>query len=286
VHLRFHPDAATFLDAAGPALRADPLANQMPLGVADAIRYDPRRYGDAVRMCTVHADDGAVIGALLHTPPWLPGLSAMPLDAAAFAGAAYAAAHPDVNGAFGRTEAALAFAAAAYGVRAAVEPAVAATLLLDGAMGLFALTAVAELPRAAGGRRPATPDDAALLHTWLLAFHDEAIPTEPPLGPTAGATAAARGTGHFWVEAGDPVAYATYGRSVEGWVSIGPVYTPPEHRGRGYATSLVAEMSAAALAEGRVGCTLFTDLANPTSNAIYERIGYRRVGTMARYAIR
>jgi uncharacterized protein len=60
-------------------------------------------------------------------------------------------------------------------------------------------------------------------------------------------------------------------------VRIGPVYTPPELRGRGYATSLAAEVSRRRLAAGRRFCFLYTDLANPTSNAIYERIGYRRV---------
>lgn len=62
-------------------------------------------------------------------------------------------------------------------------------------------------------------------------------------------------------------------------MSIGPVYTPPELRRRGCATGLVAEMSRPALAEGRVACTPLTDLANPTSNHIYERVGYRRIGT-------
>lgn len=292
MHLRAHPTADAFLDVAGPLLRADPLVHQMPLGIADALRSDPRRYGDAVRLVTVHegavGDEGcALLGAILHTPPWLPGLSSMPAEVAAFAGAAYAAAHPDVNGAFGVDATALAFAAAAYGARAASPDATVRPggLVFDGGMGLFGLTAVADLPRAPGARRPANPEDAALLQRWLEAFHDEAVPTDPPLGPTAGAAAAARGAGHFWIHDGEPVAYASFGRNVEGWVSVGPVYTPPELRGHGYATTLVADMSRLALDEGRVGCTLFTDLANPTSNRIYERIGYRRVGTMARYRL-
>jgi predicted GNAT family acetyltransferase len=54
------------------------------------------------------------------------------------------------------------------------------------------------------------------------------------------------------------------------------VYTPPEHRSRGYASSLVATLSAERLASGRRYCYLYTDLANPVSNRTYERIGYRR----------
>ncbi len=278
---RSWPDAASFLEVAGAHLRADPLVNQMPIGIAGALVGDPRRYGDAVRFHTVHDEGGACVGAVLHTPPWLPHVSRMSLAAAVFAGARFADDHPDVNGAFGLDDAALAFAAAAAARRPdppRVEP--------DGAMGLFALAEVADLPCAPGARRPADARDAALLQRWLAAFHDEAVPTDPPVGPDAGANAAARGTGHLWVDGGVPVAYASFGRSVEGWVSVGPVYTPRELRGRGYATSLVADMSRLALAEGRVGCTLFTDLANPTSNAIYERIGYRRLGTMRRIALR
>jgi predicted GNAT family acetyltransferase len=59
-------------------------------------------------------------------------------------------------------------------------------------------------------------------------------------------------------------------------VRIGPVYTPPELRGRGYASSAVAARSRLAIQNG-LRCTLFTDLANPTSNKIYADVGYRRV---------
>jgi predicted GNAT family acetyltransferase len=60
---------------------------------------------------------------------------------------------------------------------------------------------------------------------------------------------------------------------------VGPVYTPPEHRGRGYASAAVAEVSRQILAAGDRAC-LFTDQANPTSNRIYESLGYRPVGDM------
>jgi predicted GNAT family acetyltransferase len=65
---------------------------------------------------------------------------------------------------------------------------------------------------------------------------------------------------------------------VAGVVRIGPVYTPMEHRRRGYAGSAVAAASRRALARGAERCMLFTDLANPTSNKIYAEVGYRRVG--------
>ncbi len=58
---------------------------------------------------------------------------------------------------------------------------------------------------------------------------------------------------------------------------VGPVYTPPELRGRGYASAITAAATQRILASGRRFCFLYTDLANPTSNSIYQQIGYRPV---------
>jgi predicted GNAT family acetyltransferase len=64
---------------------------------------------------------------------------------------------------------------------------------------------------------------------------------------------------------------------IAGSARVAPVYTPPEHRGRGYAAAVTAEVSAAARRAGADEVLLFTDLANPTSNGVYTRIGYRPV---------
>ena len=70
---------------------------------------------------------------------------------------------------------------------------------------------------------------------------------------------------------------------VAGVPRIGPVYTPPAHRRRGYAGTAVAEVSRRALAAGASICMLFTDLGNPTSNKIYAEVGYRRFGEREEY---
>ena len=75
-----------------------------------------------------------------------------------------------------------------------------------------------------------------------------------------------------------------YGSPTPTGVRIGPVYTPPEFRGRGYASALTAHVSTEQLAAGRSFCFLYTDLANPTSNKIYVAIGYRRVCDSVQYA--
>jgi predicted GNAT family acetyltransferase len=68
-----------------------------------------------------------------------------------------------------------------------------------------------------------------------------------------------------------------------GYARIGPVYTPPEHRGRGYATALVAVASRELIARGASRVFLTTDLANPVSNAIYARVGFRPVDDTVGY---
>jgi len=80
-----------------------------------------------------------------------------------------------------------------------------------------------------------------------------------------------------------PVSCALFGPSTPNSARIGSVYTPPEHRRRGYATANVAAVSQRALEAGHRYCCLFTDLANPTSNSIYRKIGYRPVCDYAEY---
>jgi predicted GNAT family acetyltransferase len=87
----------------------------------------------------------------------------------------------------------------------------------------------------------------------------------------------ARGGIFIWDDDG-PVSLVGANPPVAGVVRIGPVYTPPEHRRRGYAGHAVAEVSRRALQAGASRCMLFTDLANLTSNKIYAEVGFRVFG--------
>jgi predicted GNAT family acetyltransferase len=89
--------------------------------------------------------------------------------------------------------------------------------------------------------------------------------------------------GHLWIWEDDaPVAMTGLFAEVCNVVRVGPVYTPPDRRNHGYASSLVAALSRVVLERGQ-RCILYTDLENPTSNAIYRAIGYRAVAEALRY---
>ena len=88
---------------------------------------------------------------------------------------------------------------------------------------------------------------------------------------------------HLW-EDGDVVSLAGTGGRTPNGIRIGPVYTPPDARRRGYASALVAAISQEALDAGCRFCFLFTDLANPTANHIYQAIGYAPVRDVEAYA--
>ena len=79
----------------------------------------------------------------------------------------------------------------------------------------------------------------------------------------------------LWEADGQPVSIACNTMPVTSMVRIGPVYTPPQARGHGYASAATAALSRRLLEAGAEEVVLFTDLANPVSNSIYQRIGYR-----------
>jgi RimJ/RimL family protein N-acetyltransferase len=138
------------------------------------------------------------------------------------------------------------------------------------------LTEVSDPPLPAPGRlRQATGAERELLVAWEEAFAVEAGLAESSEAPRSVARRLASG-GQFVWEDGEPVATLTMSPPVAGTLRIGPVYTPPEHRRHGYASSAVAAASRRALAGVARQCMLFTDLANPTSNRIYATVGFRR----------
>lgn len=139
-------------------------------------------------------------------------------------------------------------------------------------------------PSPAPGRlRLAALTDLDLITDWTFAFQTEALHR----GDLAEAREVARykindQDLYLW-EDGQPVSMASQSRPTRNGICISLVYTPPEWRGRGYASACVAGLSQSLLDSGRKFCVLFTDLANPTSNHIYQTIGYRPIADFTEY---
>ncbi len=145
------------------------------------------------------------------------------------------------------------------------------------AQALHRLDRLAWKPDVPGRLRPAARDELELLRHWTQAFAVEARLPDAPARPPERLAALDEERLYVWDDAG-PVATAAWLRPTPNGVSIGHVYTPPELRGRGYASALVAALSQLLLDGGKSFCCLFTDLANPVSNRIYARLGFERVG--------
>jgi RimJ/RimL family protein N-acetyltransferase len=229
------------------------------------------RYADSRPLFAYgRAADGTVNLAVLRTPPW--PLLASDLDPALADGLLerWLASDPDLPGVSGTLAAARAVSDA-WCRRSGGQS------RCRMQMALHSLDTVVDPPRpASGSLRLPRQGERALLLDWHRAFERDAgvaVSDEP------GALIDER-LGHdgwlVWDDHG-PVSLVGVNRPVAGTVRLGPVYTPPELRNRGYASAAVAAASRRALTQGATRCILFTDLANPTSNGIYGQVGYRRI---------
>jgi uncharacterized protein len=272
-------DAAVFLAEAKPLLLADEARHNLILGIAGNVRDGV--YGD-FRLWLVR-DGREVVAAALQTPPYNLILAA-PRSPEALAVLAESLADEELPGVVGAEPEAVEFAA--VWTRHTGVPA-----RTNMRQGVYELERVAPLPAVPGSARVATERDREIVLRWILAFAEEALHGGGPGRDRAGEMfehrLASPSAGILlWEDGGEPVSLAGWGGPTPNGIRVGPVYTPPELRGLGYATALTAELSQRLLdgrlfEGGRRFCFLYTDLANPTSNAIYERIGYRRVAESA-----
>ena len=150
--------------------------------------------------------------------------------------------------------------------------------------GVYALQVVLPGRRAAGRVRRAVAADRAPASAWFDAFALEALHRADDSGDALFASFVADPVRrlYLWTTPEGTVVsmVGRSGRTPTG-VRIGPVYTPPEHRGRGYGEALVAAVSQRELDEGARACFLYTDLDYGASNRLYLRIGYAQVGEAA-----
>lgn len=265
-----------FLDVAGEFLEEREAEHNLIFGICSTIEQDPTLYPTRYLASVLHGDK--VVAAALRTPPWRLVLSMADHPGAIHRLVDDLAGEP-LPGAVGPSEAVAAFAEA-WG-RAAGVP-----THLSRHERSFRLRAVI-LPRPTSGEMVRAGNaHLGVLTEWARAFHEEAIGDSPMQDYEAKADRWVRGIGrvaYIWLDGGRPVSLACVGGLTPHGIRVGPVYTPPGHRGRGYASNLVAQASQLQLDSGREFVFLFTDLANLTSNKIYQDIGYEPVNDVDEY---
>lgn len=145
----------------------------------------------------------------------------------------------------------------------------------------YQLETVTPVRGVSGYMRKAEARDRDLLIRWYDAFAvealDESLDDIPERVDGFLNASADQRRFYLWEDAGQAVSMAGYTRPTPNGYSVSYVYTPPDQRKRGYASAIVAGVSQHVLDMGRKYTFLFTDLANPTSNHIYQEIGYRPV---------
>jgi predicted GNAT family acetyltransferase len=265
--------APGFLAAAGDFLGRREAEHNLVFGIAANLTADPGLSAGPPLLATV-SQGGDVVAAALMTPPWNIVLSCTDRpEAWAALVSDIAATSTVVPGVTAPVDSAAAFASA----WTAVHDVVAERAMAER---IYRLERVIPPVGVPGAMRLGTTFDRDLLVSWVNAFLVEAL---EPRNPEEAAILVDRSfragtrTWYLWEDGGRPVSVAATGGPTPRGIRVGPVYTPPEVRGHGYASAVTAAASQAELEKGRTFVFLFTDLENPTSNKIYQRIGYEPV---------
>ena len=274
--LAFHrfDDVDEFLAATGDFLAAREAEHNLLWGISSQVRGFPELFEEPPTFASVTDAGGRVVAVTLRTPPWNQVLSEVDDPAAVDLLVEELSGEP-LPGLTGPSEPTARFALV-------WERRTGRRATLDVEERIFRLERLVPPERpAAGSWRLAEPRDRELVADWLVRFGAEAAPNQPPLiDPltTADRWIARRyRTLYLWEADGGVVSLVGAGGETPHGIRVGPVYTPPDRRGRGYASSLTAAATQDQLDRGRQFVFLFTDLANPTSNKIYQAIGYEPV---------
>lgn len=262
---------ADFLAAGGDFLAAREAEHNLILGIASSLVGSPDRY-DGPPYLAVVSDGDRVVMAAMRTPPFNLVLSEVD-DPAALAVLAADLVGSELPGVVGPPQAAREFADRWMRSEGGTW-----AVVIDER--IYRLSAVRAPPPAPGSWRSAGPADRDLLAGWLVDFGIEALNDADAVRVELGLDEWAAGWGRrfwLWETGGRPVALVAASGETPHGIRIGPVYTPPPHRARGYASNLTAAVSQALLDEGRTFCFLYTNLANGTANRIYQAIGYEPV---------
>ena len=261
-----HAGPGDFLQRAESWLLASEAEHNLHLSLA-YVRRDAGATGADVLFGTVE-QDGDLVGCVIRTPPHKVLITSMPPEAAPDIVGPVAELYDEIPAVLGQADSAVAVASAW-------------TALKGGGwetgmqQRIYRLDQVEPVRPVPGAMRLATMDDLELLTDWGTGFARDAGHAFL-LAREQVNRMIERQDLHIWQDE-SPVSMAVAQGATPNGCRIGYVYTPPELRGRGYASALVARLSQRMLDSGMTFCVLYTDLGNSTPNAIYQRIGYNAI---------
>jgi predicted GNAT family acetyltransferase len=273
-----HATAAYFHAAVRPALEQHEAEHHLVLGVAEGV-LSGRANDSGLFAASVHDAHGLALAAFMvrDRPLLIASDEEDVARASALVGDALAAAGHMPAHVIGAVRHAESFAQV-WARRTGREPVVAMR------QRVYKLTHVDPASGVSGSLRVATPADVDLITDWTATFEAEALAGMPQSSRAAAERRIAAGEVYLWCDP-QPRSMASSARPTKHAVAVNGVYTPREWRQRGYATACVAALSSLLLGRGFEFCVLYTDLANPTSNSIYTKIGYAPVRDFLMYGL-
>lgn len=267
-------DAGGFCDKVLPFLLQHEAENNLMIGILLGLADGTGKWGDDPPVLFVVEEDGLEVAIAVQTPPHnllLTRADNTAVDVLATEMNSRRIAFPGILG-----------PVSAAGDFSKRWSAIAGCdIKLEKNMCIYQLDQVFPPTHVSGSARLADSEDTGLVLQWQRSF-DEECGLQHGLSEEKVRKAIQDHHVLMWQD-DCPVSMAFMSGSTPNGMRVSGVYTPPEHRSRGYASANVAAMSQQFLDAGCQFCYLFTDLANPTSNSIYQKIGYRRVCDFVSY---
>ncbi len=275
MELRSFSDAREFRDQVFPFLCQNEAQNCLGIGIIDTLTNQPETYSKFYLWAFI--ESGKIKGVAWMTPPYPIGMSHLTDEALDLLVSEVSKLAEQPKAVVGPEAEVDAFAKKwttrhGLSIRSTIK------------QRIYQLNQVTAPIQVRGEMRVVEPKDQILLENWSASFICDCRMGDGSGASGLAAEAIKSQSRYLWIVDGEPVSMAGASGSTPSGIRINWVYTPNNLRGHGYASALVAKLSQKMLDEGKKFCFLYTDLSNPTSNSIYQKIGYRPVTDSAHYS--
>lgn len=280
-----YTDAQQFYDRVESFLLDNEAENNLMVGIASTLVDDPTRYSDEAPFMSVVEDGEAVKCVIIRTPPFNVLLSYMQVGDDELTDIISAAVR-GLRESYDTLPGVTAIVPFGEHFAKAWQAETGQAFKVEMPQRIYRLEQVKPPEGVPGQLRPATQADRGLMLKWLAAFNEEIFgeKREEQAGRTIDRALQFRDMGiYLWEDGGEVVSMGANAGPTQNGARVGAIYTPPEQRRKGYASATTAAVSQIILDGGKNFCFLFTDLDNPTTNHIYQEIGYVPVCDVAMY---